>query len=109
MAVTSTTNYLAGGKETFDLTVKGDGGGGPMEFTGSGTADWKFDAGKLVETVTGITIKTARMGGQEVPAADMQAMVAGMIIGQTTTSTVSIKDKTMILVDADNVTTDCKR
>jgi hypothetical protein len=110
MAVTSTTSYLAGGKETFDLTVKGDSGAGEIEFTGSGTGDWKFgpDA-KLVETITGITIKSARMGGQEVPAANMQAMVEGMIVGQTSTSTVDIKDKAMVLVDADNITTNCKR
>jgi hypothetical protein len=110
MAVTSTTNYLAGGKETFDLSVKGDAGGAVIEFTGSGAADWKFDPdGKLVETVTGINIKTAKMAGQEVPAADMQAMVAGMIVGQTTTSTVDIKDKTLVLVDNNSVTTSCKR
>ena len=110
MAVTSTTNYLAGGKETFDLTVKGDAGGMQIEFTGDGTADWKFQPdGKLVETISAITIKTARMGGQEVPAADMQAMVEGMIVGQASTSTVDIKDKAMVLVDADGVTTNCKR
>lgn len=110
MAVTSTTIYLAGGKETFDLMVKGDAGGAQIEFTGSGTADWKFQPdGKLVETISGITIKTAKLGGQEVPAADMQAMVAGMMIGQASTSTVDVKDKTMVLVDADDITTNCKR
>jgi hypothetical protein len=110
MAVTSTTNYLADGKETFDLAVKGDAGGAQLEFTGSGTADWKFDPdGKLVETITAINIKAARMGGQDVPAADIQAMVAGMMIGQASTSTVDIKDKAMVLVDTNNITTNCKR
>ena len=110
MAVTSTTVYLAGGKETFDLTVKGDAGGAQIEFTGNGTADWKFEPdGKLVETITAISIKTARMGGQEVPAADMQAMVAGMMLGQASTSTVDIKDKAMVLVDGNGITTNCKR
>jgi hypothetical protein len=110
MAVTSTTNYLAGGKETFDMAIKGDAGGTQIEFTGNGTADWKFQPdGKLAETITGITIKTAKMGGQEVPATDMQAMVEGMIVGQVSTSTVDVKDKAMTLVDADGVTTNCKR
>lgn len=110
MAVTSTTNYLAGGKETFDIAIKGDAGGTQIEFTGNGTADWKFQPdGKLAETITGITIKTAKMGGQEVPATDMQAMVEGMIVGQVSTSTVDVKDKAMTLVDADGITTNCKR
>ena len=110
MAVTSTTSYLAGGKETFDIAIKGDAGGTSLEFTGSGTADWKFQPdGKLVETISAITIKTAKMGGQEVPAADMQAMVEGMIVGQASTSTVEVKDKAMTLVDADGITTNCKR
>jgi hypothetical protein len=110
MAVTSTTNYLAGGKETFDVAVKADAAGTQIEFTGDGTADWKWDD-KLVETITAISIKTARMGGQEIPAADMQAMVEGMMVGQVSTSSVRINSdgKEMILVDTNEITTNCKR
>ena len=107
MAVTSTTNYLAGGKETFDVAVKADAAGTQIEFTGDGTADWKWDD-KLVETITAINIKTARLGGQEVPAADMQAMVEGMMVGQVSTSSVRIDSdgKEMILVDTNDITTE---
>ena len=110
MAATSATTYLAGGKETFDMSIKGDMAGTEFEFTGNGAADWKFEAdGKLVETITDFNIKTAKMAGQEVPAADMQAMIAGMIIGQVSTSTVEIKDKTMTLTDQNGTVSACKQ
>jgi hypothetical protein len=107
-AVTSTTVYLPGGKETFDVLVKV--AQADMEFTASGAGDWKLQPdGKVAETITSLTVKTAKMNGQDVPVADMQSMVEGMIVNQTSTSTIELKDGGMTLTDQDGVTSTCKR
>ena len=81
-----------------------------MEFTASGAGDWKLQPdGKLAETITGLTVKTAKLNGEEAPATEIQGMVEGMIVNQTSTSTIELKDGAMILVDQDGVTTTCNR
>jgi hypothetical protein len=110
MNVKSSINYAAGGKETFDMVVKGDAGGMSIEFNGAGTADWKFlPDGKMEDTVTGITIAGGKLNGQDVPAPTLQSMIEGMLLNQVSTSTVTIKDKAMTMVDQDNVTSACTR
>jgi hypothetical protein len=106
--VTSSTSYLAGGKETFDVAIKVTQAN--LEFAGSGGGDWKLQPdGKIVETITGFTVKTAKMNGQDTPVAAVQGMVEGMIVGQVATSTIALKDGAMILTDQDGVVTTCKR
>jgi hypothetical protein len=107
-SVTSTTTYLAGGKETYDVVV--NAGGGQLEFTGTGTADWKLmPDGKLTETITALTVKTAKLAGQDAPIATVQPMVEPMIVNQTSTSAIALKDGGMILTGDDGTVTTCKR
>ncbi len=108
MSVTSSTTYLAEGKETYDVAV--NAGGGQLEFTGTGTADWKLmPDGKLIETITALTVKTAKLGGQDAPIATVQPMVEPMIVNQTSTSAIALKDSGMVLTDEDGTVTTCKR
>jgi hypothetical protein len=105
---TSSTVYLAGGKETFDMTA--NVAAANMEFTASGTGDWKLQPdGKLVETITGLTVKTAKVNGAEAPAAALQDMLASSIVGQTSTSTIQLKDGGMITTDQNGTVSTCKR
>jgi len=108
MSVTSSTTYLDGGKETYEVNV--NAGGGQLEFTGNGTADWKLTPdGKLFETITALTVKTARLNGQDAPVATVQPMVEPMIVNQTSTSAISLKDGGLTLTDEDGTVTICKR
>jgi hypothetical protein len=108
MKVTSKTTYLAGGKETYEVAVNASGG--QLEFTATGAADWKLAAdGKLVETITTLAVKTARMGGQDAAPATVQSMIEPMILNQVTTSAVELKDGAMLLTDQDGVVQTCKR
>lgn len=110
MTVRSSTTYIAGGAQTFDVAVKGDAQGTAIEFTGKGTGNWKFlPDGKMQETVTGITISDGKINGQDVPGPTLQPMIEPTLVNQVSTSTVTIKDKAMTLVDQNGVTTACTR
>ena len=102
-----TTTYLAGGKEIFDVEVRVIGLG--LSFTGSGTGDWKFQQdGRLAETMTALTVKTAMLDGLEKPAASVQPILESTLLNQISTSTVELTNGRMILVDENDAVTTCK-
>lgn len=109
MKVTGTTNYAAGGSQTFDVSLTGGPDGMAMELAGSGTGTWKLVDGKLLETFTSIKVSSAKLNGQVIPNEQAQPLVEGMVLDQTIASTVEMNTGSMVLVDHENVTHTCTR
>lgn len=106
--------YSTGGKTQADATMDVDAGGQSIWVAGLLDATWGFQPdGKLIETITSLKVNAAKMGGKDLPApaigAMLQPMVDQMIVGQSSTSTVAFDAATMTLTDDKGVVTTCKR
>ncbi len=110
MNIKATLDYVAGGKSTYVTNVNGDAGGMKIEMTGNGDAVWAVQPdGKLTETIKTLKVTAGKMNGNDVPPAMLQSMVEGMLVGQSSTSTVTMSGGAMVLTDADGVVTNCAR
>lgn len=110
ITVAGTNTYSPDGKATGDATVNVNQGGMAIDIVATTESNWKFqEDGKLMETVTKMTVKSGKMSGQDVPPAMIQGMVEQMVVNQTVTSTVVFGEGTMTFTDQDNVVTSCKR
>lgn len=106
--------YLPAGKTQADASMDVDAGGQKIWLAGIIDATWGFQPdGKLIETIVGLKVNRAKVGGKDLPApavgAMIQPMVDQMIAGQSSTSTVAFEGTTMTLTDDKGVVTDCKR
>ena len=106
--------YMTGGKTQADAAMDVDAGGQKIWLAGIIDATWGFQPdGKLIETIVGLKVNAAKVGGKDLPApavgAMIQPMVDQMIVGQSSTSTVAFDGAAMTLTDDKGVVTDCKR
>ncbi len=106
--------YATGGKTQADAAMDVEAGGQKIWLAGVIDATWGFQPdGTLIETIVGLKVNAAKIGGKDLPApaigAMVQPMVDQMIVGQSSTSTVAFAGPTMILTDDKGVVTTCKR
>ena len=106
--------YLTGGKTQADATMDVDASGQKIWLAGVIDATWGFQPdGKITETIVGLKVNSAKVGGKDLPApaigAMIQPMVDQMIVGQASTSTVAFNGAGMTLTDDKGVVTACKR
>jgi hypothetical protein len=109
--IKGTTTYSPGGKAAGRLTIAGSGGAMAVEATGDVEATWKLleDNAKLEQTIAGIKIISAKLNGQDIEPGMAQSMVAPMIAGQSTTSTVKVDKTNLVLTSDDGAVTTCTR
>jgi hypothetical protein len=106
--------YMTGGKTQANAAMDVDAAGQKIWLAGIIDATWGFQPdGKLIETIVGLKVNAARVGGKDLPApavgAMVQPMVDQMIVGQSSTSAVVFGGATMTLTDDKGVVTTCKR
>lgn len=106
--------YMTGGKTQANAAMDIDAGGQKIWLAGIIDATWGFQPdGKLIETIVGLKVNAAKVGGKDLPApavgAMVQPMVDQMIVGQSSTSAVAFNGATMTLTDEKGVVTTCKR
>lgn len=106
--------YQTGGKTQGDAAMDIDAGGQKVWLAGIIDATWGFQPdGKIIETVVGLKVNKAKVGGKDLPGpaigAMIQPMVDQMLVGQSSTSTVAFSGATMTLTDDKGVITSCKR
>lgn len=106
--------YLTGGKTQADAAMDVDAGGQKIWLAGIIDATWGFQPdGKIIETIVGLKVNAAKVGGKDLPkpaiGAMIQPMVDQMIAGQSSTSTVVFEGTTMTLTDDKGEVTTCKR
>jgi hypothetical protein len=106
--------YMTGGKTQADAAMDVDAGGQKIWLAGIIDATWGFQPdGKLIETIVGLKVNAAKVGGKDLPAlavgAMVQPMVDQMIVGQSSTSAVAFDGAMMTLTDDKGVVTTCKR
>ena len=102
--------YLAGGTATMDAKVGVSQSGMAIDITATADASWKFlEDGKLVETITKMTVTSGTVGGQTAPPAMIQGMVEQMVVNKPTTSTAKITDTSFVSTDESGTVTTCTR
>ncbi len=106
--------YVTGGKTQADAAMDIDAGGQKIWLAGIIDATWGFQPdGKIIETIVGLKVNSAKVGGKDLPGpaigAMVQPMVDQMIVGQSSTSTVVFASSTMTLTDDKGIVTNCKR
>ena len=106
--------YLTGGKTQADASMDINAGGQKIWLAGIIDATWGFQPdGKIIETIVGLKVNKAKVGGKDLPGpaigAMIQPMVDQMIAGQSSTSTVAFSGTTMTLTDDKGVVTSCVR
>lgn len=106
--------YRPDGTASGPVAFKGEADGVDMDITGDVTSTWEFQAdGRLRETVTGLSIKTAAFGGEVMSpaliAAMIQPMIAETLEGQGSIADVTFGDGTMTLTSDSAEPTVCSR
>jgi hypothetical protein len=110
MNIKATLDYATGGKSTYVTHVNGDAGGMKIEMTGNGDGVWAVQPdGKLTDTIKTLKVTAGKLNGSDVPPALLQGMVEGMLVGQASTSTVTMSGGAMVLTDEEDVVTNCAR
>ncbi len=114
MAVAGVFDYSADGGVRADAKMDADVQNMDVSITGDIVGTWEFlPDGRLKETITSLTVKSANMGGQAAPPSLIPTMIQPMVdqsvVGQTSTSTVAFTADTFVSTDEDGVATDCKR
>lgn len=114
MAVAATLDYAADGTVKGQAKMDSKMQGMDATITGDLTASWEFlPDGKLKETITALTVKSASMAGQAAPASMIptmiQPMVTQSVVNQASISTAVFAADTFTSTDEDGVVTNCKR
>lgn len=114
MSVAGVFDYLADGTVKGDAKMDSELEGTKVSLTGDLVATWEIlDDGKLKETITALTVKSAILGGQPAPPSVIPTMIQPMIddslVGQSSTSTVSFTADTFTSTDEEGVVTNCTR
>lgn len=114
MSVAGVFDYLADGTVKGDAKMDSEVEGTKVSLTGDIMATWEIlDDGKLKETITALTVKSAILGGQPAPPSVIPTMIQPMIedsvVGQSSTSTVVFTADTFTSTDEEGVATSCKR
>jgi hypothetical protein len=102
--------YLPGGTAGVKAKVSLQFSGQAAEILGAGDATWTFlPDGRLEEMLKSLKVSSAQVAGKQIPTALIQPMVDKQMVNQTSTSTVDISPKSLVLVGDDGVTTTCTR
>lgn len=114
MAVAGVFDYMADGAVKGQAQMDSDVQGMKASITGDIEATWEFlPDGRLKETITALTVKSAKMGGQVAPPAMIPSMIQPMVnesvVNQTSTSTAVFTADTFTSTDDEGVVTSCRR
>lgn len=114
MSVAGVFDYLADGTVKGDAKMDSEVEGTKVSLTGDIVATWEIlDDGKLKESITALTVKSANLGGQPAPPSVIPTMIQPMIedsvVGQSSTSTVVFTADTFMSTDEEGVVTNCTR
>lgn len=113
VAINGVFDYQANGLATSTSNIDVDAGAMKIAIVASADSTWGFgDDGKMTETVTGMKLTSAKMGGQDMPADMVSSLVQPMIdgvVGQSSTTTVVFGDNSFVSTTEEGIVTNCKR
>jgi outer membrane lipoprotein-sorting protein len=104
--------YVAGGTTTFHINIAGGQGAFQIEAVGDGDGAWSLspDNKQLTSSVTSLKIATAKLNGKDVGPALVQGMANQLLVGQSTTTGVTVTKTSLTLTGADgSAATTCTR
>jgi hypothetical protein len=104
--------YVAGGTTTFHLNLSGGQGALMIDAAGDGDGTWVLspDNKQLTASVTSLKIATAKLNGKDVGPALVQGMANQLLVGQSTTTGITVTKTSLTLAGSDgSAATTCTR
>ena len=102
--------YHSDGTTTFVLTFDSIMEGTSVIIVADGSSVWEIPAeGKIREAIKSIEIRSAKMGGQDIPPSMLGDIEDSMVDAELSESSLEVSRSDMVLVDQEGTRTVCKR
>lgn len=103
--------YAEAGKTTGKITFTGAMNNQPIVAAGDAEGTWELleKDTKLKSTISNLTVTSLKVGERDMPVTMAQAMLAPLLVGQSSTAAIVLEPAKLTLTAEDNTVTTCTR